>query len=958
MYLRSFSSFFVFLLGIVSLLPAQEVSSQGDLYRQKATSLADSLPEKAIAYIQLALDAYDKSQNYLAFIDAQQDLGSYYNAMEKFDQVDSIIELNWQLAKTYLSPTDTHSKETYGYAMANRAFLYNYQEDYLSGLDLYSQAFSIIETLEQFDLDALASYYEDAGIAYRKIGDHEEALRLYRKTEKLHLSSSQSPLDLAYLYMNYGRAFLAQNRWDSAHAYYDKTLHYISNQDLSPLSAQEIRAISLRGKLRVFLGKNPDSTLLYSRYLENFLKSNPQLVEANSYSVLGAGWAANQDYDKAKKYLTESLDLNESGKKSKIIEFDVLLTLALVAREERDFPGAMAYINQALGLIQVDPPSYAPSLYAYGELQALKEKIHLYRVIGSPDSMSQVFSVADRALELANEIRQSFQGNESKLDLGGMLHELLEEVLICLSYQKEELSAQAFQRRVFQFIEANKSLLLYETLLDKEAKLRLPDSLLIRERWYKRNIAYYKKELFELEGGSSSEKKEILSEKLFSSQQRYKRFSDSLSQFFPSYFREKYAFDRVDITEFRAALELDQAVIQFFTGKHYIFSQLIHPDTTLFQRLPLSDSIWQVIKGYHQSLSNPEHITSPLQNEVYASHAHELYSLLLESFIRVLPEQVDQLIVSPDGLLNYLPFEAFLMEKVPEKWVFKNLTYVLNHYALGYTHSATHWLRQIRRVSSRSTKTWLGFAPSYDESELSIELSHPTFSQILTREGAIQLPYAQKEIQDINTFVAGKALLKEAAKESSFRRLAPSYQILHLATHGLIEDERPLYSRLIFAEEEDSLNDGKLHAYEVYNMELNANLAVLSACNTGVGKLEQGEGLMSLSRAFFSAGVKSILMSMWSVSDRSTADLMTHFYQQLAEGKSKSKALQASKLHYLELSKDPWKNHPYFWAGFVLKGDPGSFDLSSPFEGNYWIIGLLILLGMGVIGRRFLQKST
>ncbi|MFQ5605986.1 MAG: CHAT domain-containing protein, partial [bacterium] len=124
---------------------------------------------------------------------------------------------------------------------------------------------------------------------------------------------------------------------------------------------------------------------------------------------------------------------------------------------------------------------------------------------------------------------------------------------------------------------------------------------------------------------------------------------------------------------------------------------------------------------------------------------------------------------------------------------------------------------------------------------------------------------------------------------------------------------------IIFAQTGQGSEDGYLQTYEVYNLDLNADLAVLSGCNTGLGRLSRGEGLMGMSRAFLYAGVPSLVASLWPVNDESTAELMKHFYHNLRMGLPKNRALQKAKLA-LSRSED-WKRDPFYWGAFVLIGD-------------------------------------
>ena len=194
------------------------------------------------------------------------------------------------------------------------------------------------------------------------------------------------------------------------------------------------------------------------------------------------------------------------------------------------------------------------------------------------------------------------------------------------------------------------------------------------------------------------------------------------------------------------------------------------------------------------------------------------------------------------------------------------------------------------------------------------------------RSSLIKLPWTEKEVTDISNIFSGRFYLRDKATETTFKEIAPDANIIHLATHAIIDDEQPLYSKFVFTKEEGSNDDGFLNTYELYNMQLNANLAVLSACNTGSGKLSRGEGIMSLARGFMYSGCPSVITSLWSVDDKSTAVIMKHFYEGLAKGLSKDEALRASKLSYLK-NADEIKSNPFYWAGFILIGNPDAIYL-------------------------------
>ena len=182
------------------------------------------------------------------------------------------------------------------------------------------------------------------------------------------------------------------------------------------------------------------------------------------------------------------------------------------------------------------------------------------------------------------------------------------------------------------------------------------------------------------------------------------------------------------------------------------------------------------------------------------------------------------------------------------------------------------------------------------------------------------------------------------ATEQAFKTMAGGFALLHLTTHSLLNEDQPEATCLILDPDTSGLEDGLLHNYELYNMNLTAQLAVLSACNTGIGKLQQGEGVMSLAHAFTYAGCPSVLMSLWQVNDFSTASIVGSFYEQLADGKPKDVALRAAKLRYLE-ETDPLKAAPYFWAGMVSIGEQSPLKRSSSLPFLWAALGLLVVVG-------------
>jgi CHAT domain-containing protein len=235
----------------------------------------------------------------------------------------------------------------------------------------------------------------------------------------------------------------------------------------------------------------------------------------------------------------------------------------------------------------------------------------------------------------------------------------------------------------------------------------------------------------------------------------------------------------------------------------------------------------------------------------------------------------------------------------------------------------------------QAPRSFLGFAPVFggekpaDEMLASRYLAQRGDSTVLrsaTVRGKYfeELPNSEKEVSDIYRCFSEKGLfsqefLRQDATEEAFKANAGRYSVVHIATHGLVDEADPRMSALVFTPNDTTLSqeDGILYADEVQDLKLNADLVVLSSCESGVGKMVRGEGLMALTRGFFYAGARNVVFSLWRVIDRQTSDLMSLFYKEVLAGRSYSYALRAAKL---KMIATPGSAYPLNWAGFVLVG--------------------------------------
>jgi CHAT domain-containing protein len=301
---------------------------------------------------------------------------------------------------------------------------------------------------------------------------------------------------------------------------------------------------------------------------------------------------------------------------------------------------------------------------------------------------------------------------------------------------------------------------------------------------------------------------------------------------------------------------------------------------------------------FHDRLAN--------RHPEYASLALELYRVLLG------PAEIQlrhtTFCIVPDTFLWNLPFQALMT---------KDGHFLIEDHSLYYAPSLSV-LREMKRKSSANERT---------DSSL-IAFGNPVIGKDEQRnEELCPLPEAEAEVNSVASSFSPtrrRVLIGREATERTFRSLASTYSTIHLATHGIIDNRQPLYSRLVLTKSEgDPENDGLLEAREIMNMSLQADLAVLSACETANGTISPGEGVVGMSWAFFVAGTRSLLASQWKVNSASTAELMVNFYKDLNSNQPGTNGMKARALRNgtLTIVKNPQYRHPFYWAGFVMIGN-------------------------------------
>lgn len=558
------------------------------------------------------------------------------------------------------------------------------------------------------------------------------------------------------------------------------------------------------------------------------------------------------------------------------------------------------------------------------------------------------------ATELLYKLRATQRDEESKYDLGNITHRLSQHaVKICntlfLKTQNKEYLHQAFL-----YAELSKSAVLFETIhnLKSMQVAGIPRNLTVMENGFKVQISYLKGEIFyEMQQGKNSDKKRIdeLQGKVESISKEHNTLLKKLERNYPEYYNLKYSNKGVTLEELQKVLKPDEVFLEYVATDTFIYVLAITSQAIKSQFKPLKRPLPYTIKKLQHALRNNK-------ADLYAIHGNILYESVigdLSSFIKG-----KKLIIAPDAELNYIPFGVLPTNQPQLKStgasIYKQVHFLIEDHSIYYNYSAGMFLlgkkTAPRSKPSKKIATW---APNFTSMEAIIKDKG-------IGEKLRPLPGAQQEAQQIADMFSGRAYINEEASELRFKSEAGQYSVLHIATHGVLNDLDPMFSSLILKNE--ASEDGILHAFELYNMQLNADLAVLSACNSGMGKLEKGEGIFSIARGFSYAGIPNIIMSKWPVSDWSTELLMKEFYRNLKKGLAIDVALQQAKIKYLNENRDNASLlAPFYWGGFVLSGNSTPIDsLKDDSLAYLWYIGGFILLAFLVFAfvKRKSQKLT
>ena len=524
----------------------------------------------------------------------------------------------------------------------------------------------------------------------------------------------------------------------------------------------------------------------------------------------------------------------------------------------------------------------------------------------------------------------------------GKMHRLLsirlsgitKDVIVKNDFLYETTGDQAYLDEILKAIEKGRNNVLIETKIGDELVefSGVPNFLLQKQIDINDSIAYLTLQLSTLDGNDYMSAQKQIQNRINALKEDQIQLLETLKEDHKDFYALKYDYPVSSIADIQnLCAEKDNWLLFSQThGNIHLIS--ITKGQLQYHKVPFDTQLKQNILLLKAGL-----IEKRTDKEFYHL-ANTLYTTL---FGKLALKKGMHLKIFPAGPIHGLPFEI-LCTRFDEN----EHSFMLEDYLISYHHSP--YLSMHPYSGNKPKQNALLMAPEFASNEeemyATMEMDGKSLGSSLK-----SLKGAEEEVLGISAIMHSHSFVGEDASEKRFKEIASNYNILHLASHGFVNHKNPNYSKLVLSRDEEN-EDGLLHSYEIYGLELHADLVTLSACNTGTGKEELGEGVSSLGRAFAYAGCPNSVMSLWSVNDQSTAKLMTYFYQNLKQGVPKAEALRAAKLEFLEKQPAAFRA-PFYWAGFVYYGDNlplemSKFNSAGMLSKGWWLLGIFGVFGI------------
>lgn len=582
-----------------------------------------------------------------------------------------------------------------------------------------------------------------------------------------------------------------------------------------------------------------------------------------------------------------------------------------------DFRPTTVQDNPSLELLIACP-------YKTHVLTFLTEKAKAWQKLGKKGKNNQAsihaLNTYKRCDALIDLIRADHFDTQTKLEWRKQAKQLYQEaVKLCLHSN--------YLEEAFYFSEKSRAVLLLDRQKELDTNLNLPKEMRQEVAKLSATISFLEKRIFHQ--NQETDKAQLLKTK-----QQYQQVLKSIKKEYPTFQNITSEQDFLSLKQVKQALKEDQTLIEYFIAEDFSLAFVINSGTARMIEL---GSPKMIEKNIETLLHELKDYTSPFKpGAAYQLHQQLIDPLTISSN--------NHLIIIPDGLLGLIPFEVLLEVMPKPNTAYVDWSFFFRKQAIQYAFSANFQFGKKSTTASGNGKV-LALAP--------MAIIDTSFG--ITPD--LELPASKTMVEMLNATLPTELLLGNMATRGNFEASVNHASLLHLATHFYVNHEQPEFSYFLLA---DSVKENRrFYAHDLYNSQFNTDLVVLSACETGTGKLNNGEGIASLGRDFAYNGCPNITMSLWLVDDQSTADLLAYFYSNLNDGQTTAKALHQARLNYMKEALSNKLNHPFRWAGMVYYGRDTNieFKSTSMLSPVFNYLYLFFLGGFLYIGLRKLATS-
>ncbi|MGM0665785.1 MAG: CHAT domain-containing protein [Bacteroidota bacterium] len=866
------------------------------------------LLQKSIRF-RLAKDSIDD-----IYTKARTNLGlSYYHSGQP-EQARENLELAVATREELFGPTSPLLLKT----LVNLSAVYIDMSMYERALSVSLRGINLAEAYPDLtDNINLLNLYFNTGVSYMNIFDFNRAKRNFELAYSLQ--SRTETIDIADILRSYvslaASNFELQNIEESEY-YFKKAIDLVESTHykgriLYSLYDNYSRLLSeiddLEGARKYLLLSVDEAEKAYGT------NSRDHIIQLLNYAYFLL--QETDDYTQLDKVLKQALIYAGNNEHDRRVKGEAYLYHARLMYETGRNSEALEYINLLIG----------DSLIMSSRIRTAA---HLYKsriLIGMPGAESdmkilkEALSAAEKTVALIEDTRIRVKEYESSSRVSGNFFEAYDLSLSILHSLFELTGDPVYAESAFAVSEKSRAAgLLLATRNNRALDYHLPPDLAGLERELMADLRDYNEVIYN-ESAKQEPDYDLIN--------HYRQLSlktgarhDSLIRIFekdyPRYFNLKHNSEISSIEEIRERVGKDGNFIEYYLSDSLLYIFLINDRVFEVKTVSSKDDLRGMLLDFRNILIEPSIVKGSVsQYRQFISLASELYKRL------VLPVEdylvSDRLIISADDILSYIPFESLISEMPDYDEVnYRELSYLLNEYNIVYEYSATLLSEKISYGRSIKNRT-LVFAPEYSSN---MDVNELMMTRQSFRDSLGNIPGAREEAIYINKLLGGDLFIDDRATESAFKNNVLKGDIIHLSMHTLLNDREPMYSKMIFDMKADTVEDGMLNTFEVYNIPFRSKMVFLSSCNTGSGFLQSGEGVMSLARGFFYSGSPSVIMSLWEVDDMSGSEMVKNFYLYLKRGHTKSRSLRKARMDYLS-SADQMRSHPYFWSTMVIIGD-------------------------------------